>query len=187
MKFAPARAHGQVLRQMREGACRCSADGVDGVAGEGFAEDELDDAFEDRPPVEDGVDCPSPTTVVPPEAANPTRAATPSARATMAAMMTALRVVCDCSYMVSPAVSRDRVPRWCRYEPPPGAGWTHFSRNFRGKRKMPLRAWERGVSGSGRHSRVSGLHSCSFRQATRGELTAVPRKGQLQPLQTRTG
>jgi hypothetical protein len=28
--------------------------------------------------------------------------------------------------------------------------------------------------------------SCSFRQATRGELTAVPRKGQLQPLQTRT-
>jgi len=27
---------------------------------------------------------------------------------------------------------------------------------------------------------------CSFRQATRGELTAVPREDQLQPLQTRT-
>ena len=50
----------------------------------------------------------------------------------------------------------------------------------------------RSEPGNGGIPALSGIPAsagcyCSSRQATRGELTAVPRKGQLQPLQTRTG
>jgi hypothetical protein len=43
--------------------------------------------------------------------------------------------------------------------------------------KMPIGAHGNGDPSSERHSRRSGLLSCSFRQATHGEVVAVPREG----------